>query len=189
MIQDSTDKLVSDFIYNHPDIVAKLLADNNIQVVKPLTLTSITQSTFTEMYKGNEKFIADLNYAISQGGYSNFIPLVIGAALSIGSMIGGANAAKKAREVQYKIALADLSQKKLLGEESIRSGAETDRTKYYFKHCSNIKAIYRRINAKNQGCLGYWNFRSFNRNYIRTFYFTNLRRIINYGCIVNWCWY
>lgn len=128
-MQTNSDKLVSDFIYKHPDIVAKVLADNNVPVALPLTLTSITQSTFTEMYNGNKKFINDLNYAIAQDGYSNFIPLVIGAALSVSSLIGGARAAKKARDLQAKIALANLSQEKLLGEENIRSGAETDRTK------------------------------------------------------------
>ena len=120
---------VSDFIFKSPQIVAAVLEKNNISVKKPLTLDTITAATFKALYSGNVKFESDLGLAIQHEGYSNFVMLAVSAALSIASSFAGADVAKKALELQRNIALANLSQTRLLEEEKIRSGAETERTK------------------------------------------------------------
>lgn len=122
---------LADLIFYQPDTVTKLLDTYNISVAKPLTLYSITDSTFFELSKGNKAFENDILQLIANEGFSNFEPITLGisAGLSIFSSVLGSNQAKKQREAMYKIALANLSQQKLLEEESIRTGAETERTK------------------------------------------------------------
>lgn len=130
---DKTNQLISDFIYKYPQIVTKILADNGIYLKKPLTLTVITKSVFTELYvRQNAKLANDLEKAIANKKYANFIDpisLSVTAGLSIVSSVLGGNQARKAREAAKQIALANLSQQRLLEEEKIRTGAETERTR------------------------------------------------------------
>jgi hypothetical protein len=122
---------VSNLIFQQPENVAKLLDKFSIPVVKPLTLNSITESTFKELYKGNTEFEQELLLLIAHEGYSNFEPITLGISvgMSLFSSVLGGSQARKQREAMYKIALAQLSQQKLLEEEAIRTGAETERTK------------------------------------------------------------
>lgn len=125
------DQQLSDFIYQYPEIAAKVLRDNGYAVQTPLTLPRITEAMFTAVYHNPPaKFQADLESAIAHEGYSNFLPmLAVSVGMSVFSAIGGAKQAKKARELAWKMEMAKLSQARLLEEEAIRTGAETERTK------------------------------------------------------------
>lgn len=127
---DSNDKLIQRFIYNKPHIVARLLKANNYRLSDRVTLPEITEKTFTAIYKDrNKKFVDDLVNAINDADKSNFIGIAIASALSIGSAILGSNQAKKQRELQKNIALANLENEKLLSEEELRVLGEVERTK------------------------------------------------------------
>lgn len=123
--------IVNRFIFDHPDVVARLLAAANVEVAKPLTLDRISVATFKTIFAGNQKFVEALDNAITHEGYLNFEPISLGvsAALSIGSSILGASQARKQRELMKAIALAQLSNQKYLGELDIRTQAETERIK------------------------------------------------------------
>ena len=124
------EKRVSKLIFDAPESVAKILKKNNIEVKTPLTLTSITDSTFTALYNKDKNFTNDLNILLTNEGYANIIAaLAVSAGLSLVSSFMGGNEAKKQREAMYKIALANLSQQKLLEEERILTEAETERTR------------------------------------------------------------
>lgn len=126
------DKKISSFIYTQPDVAAKLLEKFGYEVKKPLTLPSITEAMFKAIYNNpSDEFLNEITIAIAQEGYSNFEPVTMGisAGLSILSSFLGSKQAKKQLESQEKIAMANLSQQKLLAEEQIRTGAETERTK------------------------------------------------------------
>jgi len=120
------DKNIVQFIFDKPELVSKLLKKYGY------LSKDITSSTFKAIYSDNNKeFIKELDYAISNEGYAAFEPISMGisAALSIGSALLGNRQAKKALELQRKIAMAQMSQQKLLEEEKIRVGAETERTR------------------------------------------------------------
>jgi hypothetical protein len=126
------DKKITDFIFEKPEVVAQLLKDNGYSLPSKLTLDVITSSVFKALYEiKDQKFINQLDSVISNGNYASFEPISMGisAALSIGSALLGNSQAKKALALQRKIALAQLSQQKMLEEEKIRVGAETERTR------------------------------------------------------------
>lgn len=120
---------ITNFIYNHPDIAANLLAKFGYSVKKPLTLTSINEAMFTAVYGPvNLPFLNELERAIVSDGYSNFILTAITVGMSIVSSILASQEAKKQRALQEKLALANLATQQLLGEADIRTTAETKRT-------------------------------------------------------------
>ncbi len=127
------DKQISDFIFTKPEIVSKILIKHGYFLPKKTTLQDITISTFHALYDSfDNDFAKELEIAIMNEGYANFADpysVAISSGLSIISSILGGNQARKQRQLQEKIALAQLSQTKMLEEEKIRTGAETERTK------------------------------------------------------------
>lgn len=120
------DDKITKFIFEKPTLVVELLQKYGYKS------KDITTSVFKAVYKDdNKEFIKELENLIANEGYANFEPISLGisAALSIGSALLGRNQAKKALELQKKIALAQMSQQKMLEEERIRVGAETERTR------------------------------------------------------------
>ena len=127
---DQTDKIIQSEIYKNPDIVLKILNDNGYVVSNKPTLEEITEKTFKAIYEDeNKQFIEKIDILITTGEYNNAIGLIIGIGSSIISGILGSSQAKKQRELQQKIALANLENEKLLGEEKLRVYGETERTK------------------------------------------------------------
>jgi len=127
---NTTDIQITNFIYKHPDIAVKVMSDFGYKVKKPLTLPNINEAAFKAIYGPvNENFLKEFEKAILSDGYSNFVEIAISAGLSILSSVLGSNQAKKQRELQEKIAYANLAQQQMLGEEQIRTTAETERTK------------------------------------------------------------
>lgn len=127
---NNTDNQIIAFIFKHPDIAAQLLEKHGYSVKKPLTLPHINEAMLNAIYDNpKEIFIQDLNQAIVNDGYSNFVMTAISLGLSVASSIIASNQAKKARQLQEKLALANLATQQMLGEEQIRTTAETERTK------------------------------------------------------------
>lgn len=123
------DQKITRLIFEKPDAVANILKKRGYSLPSKVTLQSINEAVFNALYIEQNKELADDLDNLSQGdGYSNFIFLAITAAISIASIISSSKAAKKARELQMKIALASLSQEKMLRELEIRTNAETART-------------------------------------------------------------
>lgn len=126
---DRINKIIQGFIYQKPHVVADVLSRNNYKMSNKVTLPEITQKTFTAIYSDrNEKFLTELEDAIKTNGESNFVGIAIASALSIGSAIFGSNQAKKQRELQKTIAIANLENDKLLAEEELRIYGELGRT-------------------------------------------------------------
>lgn len=127
------DSKISNFIYEKPELVVEVLKKYNYKLPYKVTLQDITSNTFKAIYMDeNKQFIDEFSNLIANDGYNNVLPVValaVTAAISIASSIMGANQAKKALELQKKIALANLSQQKLIEQERIRVGAETERTR------------------------------------------------------------
>jgi len=130
-MQEIDSKIIKYIVFD-PVMVVKILEVNGYKVSEPISLQKINKEVFKGIYQDKNPFlINDLLIEIRSEGFSNFEPITMGisAGLSIISSVIGAKQAKKALELQRKIALANLSQQQLLGEESIRTGAETERTK------------------------------------------------------------
>lgn len=125
-IYSSTDEKITRLIFEKPELISGLLKKHGYKS------KDITSSVFKAIYNDkNEEFIKGLDYLISNDGYATFEPISMGvsAALSIGSALLGNSQAKKALALQRKIALAQLSTQKMIEEERIRTGAETERTR------------------------------------------------------------
>lgn len=126
------DNKITSYIFNNPVEAIGLLEKYGYSIKKPVILPYINKAIFEAVYfEKNKAFTDELLINISKGDYANFEPITMGisAGLSIISSVLGSQQAKKQLELQRKIALANLSQQKILGEESIRTGAETERTK------------------------------------------------------------
>jgi hypothetical protein len=127
---DPTDKVIQSLIYERPDVIVRILNDNGYSVSKNPTLQEITEKTFKAIYEDtNKQFIEKLDILITTGEYNNAIGLILGVGSSIISGILGSSQAKRQRELQQKIAIANLENEKLLGEEKLRVYGETERTK------------------------------------------------------------
>ena len=97
------DDKITKFIFEKPTLVVELLQKYGYKS------KDITTSVFKAIYQDdNKEFIKDLENLIANEGYANFEPISLGvsAALSIGSSLLGRDQAKKALELQKKIALA-----------------------------------------------------------------------------------
>jgi hypothetical protein len=127
---DPTDKVIQSLVYERPDVIVKILNDNGYSVSKKPTLQEITEKTFKAIYEdANKQFIEKLDILITTGEYNNALGLVLGVGSSIISGILGSSQAKRQRELQQRIAIANLENEKLLGEEKLRVYGETERTK------------------------------------------------------------
>lgn len=127
---DPTDKIIQSVIYEKPHIVAKILTDSGYSISRKPTLEEITSKTFTALYdKGDENFAKRLDSLIQTGEYNNAIGIAIAIASSIFSGIMGSAQARKQRQLQMRIAIANLENEKLLAEEELRVYGEVERTK------------------------------------------------------------
>jgi len=125
-VYSSLDQQITNFAFNKPELISGLLKKHGYNSKDIIT------SVFDAVYKDkNNAFTKDLENLIANDGYANFEPISLGisAALSIGSAILGNRQAKKALDLQRKIALAQMSTQRMLEEEKIRTGAETERTR------------------------------------------------------------
>lgn len=122
---------IADFIYSHPDLVVIILKNNGYRIsMKTATLSKINKLVYKAIFiDNNNAFANDLDNAINNEGYSGFVVMaVVGIASSLISGIFGAKKAKKERELQKNIALAQISQNEMLVMEKLRAESETNRT-------------------------------------------------------------
>jgi hypothetical protein len=123
------DKQINDFIYDKPDVAVVLLQQFGYNIeLKTATLPQITKLVYTALYINQDKPFAEaLNSAIANDGELNVVAII---ASIISSAIGGVVAmseGNKNRDLQKKLALAQLSMDEKLSEEKIRAQQETAR--------------------------------------------------------------
>jgi hypothetical protein len=124
------DKKINDFIYEKPDVAVVLLQQFGYDIdLQTATLPQITKLVYTALYiNENQDFANALESAIVNDGESNVVGAIIGAVAS--SVIGGvlgASEGKKNRDLQKKLALAQLSMNEKLSQEKLRAEQETAR--------------------------------------------------------------
>lgn len=126
----SADQVIQKAIYDHPDIVVRILNDNGYRVSNKPTLDEITEKTFKAIYiDANKKFADSFDSLIQTGEYSNVVVMATIAVVgSIVSGILGSSQARKMRALQTRIAVANIENNKLLAEEQLRVQGETART-------------------------------------------------------------
>ena len=123
------DKKINDFIYDKPDVAVVLLQQFGYNIkLKTATLPQITKLVYTALYINQDKpFSEALDSAIANDGELNIVAII---ASIIGSSIGGVIAmseGNKNRDLQKKLALAQLSMDEKLSEEKIRAEQEIAR--------------------------------------------------------------
>jgi len=124
------DKKINDFIYDKPDVAVVILQQFGYDInLKTATLPQITKLVYTALYiSKDEPFAQALDNAMANDGQSNIIPmLAVAVVSSIISGVLGASEGDKNRDLQKKLALAQLSMDEKLSEEKIRADQETAR--------------------------------------------------------------
>jgi len=124
------DKKINDFIYDKPDVVVVILQQYGYDIdLQTATLPQITKLVYTALYiNQDEPFARALDNSIANDGQNNFIvSLGIAIVSSVVSGVLGAKEGDKNRELQKKLALAQLSMDEKLAEEKIRAEQETAR--------------------------------------------------------------
>jgi hypothetical protein len=127
------DKKINDFIYEKPDVAVVILQQFGYDIkLQTATLPQITKLVYTALYiNQDEPFAQALENAMVNDGQNNILPLVVPIAASlIGSVVGGlfgSSEGAKNRELQKKIALAQMSMDEKLSAEKIRAEQETAR--------------------------------------------------------------
>jgi len=124
------DKKINDFIYDKPDVVVVILQQYGYDInLKTATLPQITKLVYTALYiNQDEPFARALESSIANDGENNLVAgLVVSIVGSVVSGILGAKEGDKNRELQKKLALAQLSMDEKLAEEKIRADQETAR--------------------------------------------------------------
>lgn len=124
------DKKINDFIYEKPDVAVVLLQQFGYDInLKTATLPQITKLVYTALYINQDKpFAQALDNSIANDGENNIIVAIATAVIS--SVIGGffgASEGEKNRDLQKRLALAQLSMDEKLAEEKIRAEQETAR--------------------------------------------------------------
>ena len=127
---NAIDKKINDFIYDYPDVAVVILQQFGYDIeLKTATLPQITKLVYTALYiNQDEEFGQALDNAIINEGQNNVVVAIAGAL--IGSVVGGlfgASEGTKNRDLQKKLALANLSMQEKLAEEKIRAEQETAR--------------------------------------------------------------
>ena len=126
----SIDKKINNFIYDKPDVVVVILQQFGYDVnLKTATLPQITKLVYTALYTKQDKPFAEaLDNAIANDGENNVVvsAFVAVATSIIGGVFGGIEGDKN-RDLQKKLALAQLSMEEKLSEEKIRAEQETAR--------------------------------------------------------------
>jgi hypothetical protein len=124
------DKKINNFIYNKPDVAVVILQQFGYNInLKTATLPQITKLVYTALYINQDKPFAEaLDNAIANDGENNIIATIAVAIVTsvIGGIFGGIEGDKN-RDLQKKLALADLSMTEKLTEEKIRAEQETAR--------------------------------------------------------------
>ncbi len=127
------DKKINDFIYEKPDVAVVILQQFGYDIkLQTATLPQITKLVYTALYiNQDEPFAQALENAMVNDGQNNIAPLLVSAGVSlIGSVVGGlfgSSEGAKNRELQKKIALAQMSMEEKLSAEKIRAEQETAR--------------------------------------------------------------
>ena len=124
------DKKINDFIYDKPDVVVVILQQYGYDIdLRTATLPQITKLVYTALYiNQDEPFARALENSIANDGENNLVAgLVVSIVGSVVSGILGAKEGDKNRELQKKLALAQLSMDEKLSEEKIRADQETAR--------------------------------------------------------------
>lgn len=127
---NAIDKKINDFIYDYPDVAVVILQQFGYDIdLKTATLPQITKLVYSALYiNQDEEFAQALDNAIVNEGQNNVVVALVGAV--VGSLIGGimgASEGAKNRDLQKKLALAQLSMSEKLAEEKIRAEQETAR--------------------------------------------------------------
>lgn len=127
---NAIDKKINDFIYEKPDVAVVILQQFGYDInLKTATLPQITKLVYTALYINQDKPFAEaLDNAIANDGENNVVAGIVVAIASsvIGGVFGGIEGDKN-RDLQKKLALAQLSMEEKLSEEKIRAEQETAR--------------------------------------------------------------
>ena len=127
------DKKINDFIYEKPDVAVVILQQFGYDIdLQTATLPQITKLVYSALYiSQNEEFAQALDNAMANDGENNIAPLLVSAGVSlVGSVVGGlfgSSEGAKNRELQRKLALAQMSMDEKLSSEKIRAEQETAR--------------------------------------------------------------
>ena len=127
---NAIDKKINDFIYDYPDVAVVILQQFGYDIdLQTATLTQITKLVYSALYiNEDEEFAQALDNAIVNEGQNNVVVALVGAVVgSVVSGIMGASEGRKNRDLQKKLALAQLSMSEKLAEEKIRAEQETAR--------------------------------------------------------------
>jgi hypothetical protein len=116
------DKKINDFIYDKPDVVVVILQQYGYDIdLRTATLPQITKLVYTALYiNQDEPFAKAFENSMLNDGENNIAPLIgIGVSLLSSVVTGflGASEGDKNRELQKKLALAQLSMEEKLAEE------------------------------------------------------------------------
>ena len=128
---NAIDKKINDFIYDYPDVAVVILQQFGYDIdLKTATLPQITKLVYSALYiNQDEEFAKALDNAMANEGQNNAV-IVAAAVAVVGSVISGifgASQGRKNRELQKRIALAQMSMDEKLFMEKIRAEAETAR--------------------------------------------------------------
>jgi hypothetical protein len=124
------DVKINDFIYEKPEVVVIILQQFGYDInLKTATLTQITKLVYNALYINQDQPFADaLDNAIANEGENNVIvAIAIAIVGSVVSGVLGAEEGRKNRDLQKKLALAQLSMNEKLAVEKIRAEQETAR--------------------------------------------------------------
>lgn len=127
---NAIDKKINDFIYDYPDVAVVILQQFGYDIdLQTATLPQITKLVYSALYVSqNEEFAQALDNAMANNGENNVVGAIVGSL--VGSVVGGlfgASEGRKNRDLQKKLALAQLSMSEKLAEEKIRAEQETAR--------------------------------------------------------------
>ena len=128
---NAIDKKINDFIYDYPDVAVVILQQFGYDIdLRTATLPQITKLVYSALYISQDvEFAQSLDNAIANEGQNNAV-IVAAAVAVVGSVISGifgASEGRKNRELQKRIALAQMSMDEKLFYEKIRAEQETAR--------------------------------------------------------------
>jgi hypothetical protein len=130
---NAIDKKINDFIYDYPDVAVVILQQFGYNIdLQTATLPQITKLVYTALYiNQDEEFAQALDNAIANNGENNIAPIVVSLGASLlGSVAGGlfgSSEGAKNRELQKRIALAQMSMEEKLAGERLRAEQENAR--------------------------------------------------------------
>lgn len=128
-----SEKIVSDFIYKHPDVVVVVLNENGYPIdMKTATLSQITDLTFKAItIDNNEEFGKALDSAIANEGYSGFIMIIAAVVTGLVSAYGASEIARKQRDLERQLFVSKSTNDEKAQMEDLRMQAETNRTQIF----------------------------------------------------------